>query len=236
MNAPNESAQLTIEGVPSATPESTEAPHMIARVNSMAIKIAFPFMAQNDIRYYLNGINVRPLEDDTVMLVATDGHRYIVIRDQHGYAEKEVIVSIKKDALKTCCAKSTLDVMSNGSAMVNDEAGQAQFIQPGNSLIEGTFPRIENVAAAIGYKEGISGAVNPAYLKDALTIGHHFGSIRFFTRDADSPLMFVVGGLGDLEVFGGIMKMRDSFEQLPTWFPRSTNQFELTSTGFSPEA
>lgn len=218
MNAPNE-AQLVIEGMP----ESAEAPHMIARVNAMTIKVAFPFMAQNDIRYYLNGINIRPLDDGTTMLVATDGHRYIVIRDQHGYAEKEIIVSIKKDALKSCNAKSTLDVMSNGSAMINDEMGQPQFIQPGNSLVEGNFPRIENVARAIGYNEGISGAINPAYLSDALKIGQYFGSIRFFTRDADSPLMFVVGGLGDLEVFGGIMKMRDSFEQLPTWFPKPSS-------------
>ena len=63
-----------------------------------------------------------------------------------------------------------------------------------------------------------------------------FGSIRFFTKDADSPLMFVVGGLGDLEVFGGIMKVRDSFEQLPQWFPRPTNQFDLTSESFHREA
>jgi hypothetical protein len=225
MNATTEQEQLSIDGVAAADPN--EAPHMIARVNAMAIKVAFPFMAQNDIRYYLNGINVRPLEDGAVMIVATDGHRYVVIRDQHGYAEKEVILSIKKDGLKTCNAKSTLDVMSNGSAMVNDENGQAQFIQPGNSLIEGNFPRIENVASAIGYSEGISGAINPAYLKDALAIGQHFGAIRFFTKDADSALVFVVSGLGDLEVFGGIMKMREVFDQLPTWFPRPV-PYELT--------
>jgi hypothetical protein len=225
MNATTEQEQLSIDGVVSA--DANEAPHMIARVNAMAIKVAFPFMAQNDIRYYLNGINVRPLEDGAVMIVATDGHRYVVIRDQHGYAEKEVILSIKKDGLKTCNAKSTLDVMSNGSAMVNDENGQAQFIQPGNSLVEGNFPRIENVASAIGYSEGISGAINPAYLKDALAIGQHFGAIRFFTKDADSALVFVVSGLGDLEVFGGIMKMREVFDQLPTWFPRPV-PYELT--------
>lgn len=236
MNAPTDHEQLTIEGVPAAGPESKEAAHMIARVNAMAIKIAFPFMAQNDIRFYLNGINIRPLEDDTVMIVATDGHRYVVIHDQHGYAEREIIVAVKKDALKSANTKSTLDVMSNGSACVNDETGTAQFIQPGNSLIEATFPRIENVASAIGYAEGISGAINPAYLKDALAIGQHFGAIRFFTKDQDSALVFVVSGMGDLEVFGGIMKMRDSFEQMPTWFPRPTGHFELTSTGFNPEA
>ncbi|MFM0155696.1 hypothetical protein [Paraburkholderia sediminicola] len=84
MNAPNESAQLTIDGVPRVEQESTEAPHMIARVNSMAVKIAFPFMAQNDIRYYLNGLNVRPLGDNTVMIVATDG------QDMHTAGETEL--------------------------------------------------------------------------------------------------------------------------------------------------
>lgn len=234
MNAPNE-AQLSIDGVPAPDADSGAPAHMVARVNAMAIKVAFPFMAQNDIRYYLNGINIRPLDDGAVMIVATDGHRYIVIRDQHGYVEDEIIVSVKKDALKSCNAKSTLDVMSNGSAMINDEQGQPQFIQPGRSTVEGNFPRIENVASALGYSEGISGAINPAYLKDALTIGQYFGSIRFFTRDADSPLMFVVGGLGDLEVFGGIMKMRDSFEQLPTWFPKRA-PFDLVSPTASQEA
>lgn len=219
--------QMIIDGVPEASMPAKEAPRMIARINAMVLKIVFPFMAQEDIRYYLNGINIRPLEDGAVMIVATDGHRYVVVHDPKGYAEEEIIVSVKKDALKSCNTKSTLDVMSNGSASVNDEVCQAQFIQPGNSLVEGKFPRIENIASAIGYKEGISGAINPAYLNDALKIGQQFGSIRFFTRDADSPLTFVVGGLGDLEVFGGIMKMRDSFEQLPRWFPLPS-PFELT--------
>lgn len=222
----SDNEQLLIDGMPQPETIAIEAPHMIARINAMVLKIAFPFMAQEDIRYYLNGLNIRPLGDGTVMIVATDGHRYVVVHDQHGYAEEEIIVSVKKDALKSCNTKSTFDVMSNGSAFVNDETGQAQFIQPGNSVVEGKFPRIENVASAIGYQEGISGAINPAYLKDALAIGQHFGSIRFFTRDQDSPLTFVVGGLGDLEVFGGIMKMRDSFEQLPQWFPKPI-PFEL---------
>lgn len=224
----NAQDQMSIEGLP-AEDEINEAPHMIARVNAMAIKVAFPFMAQNDIRYYLNGLNIRPLEDGSVMVVATDGHRYVVVRDQHGYAEKEIVVTVRKDALKSCNSKSTLDVMSNGGSMINDENGMSQFIQPGNALIDGIFPRIENVASVIGYSEGISGAINPQYLKDALAIGQHFGSIRFFTRDADSPLTFVVGGLGDLEVFGGIMKMRDSFDQLPVWFPRPA-PFELAQS------
>lgn len=218
--------QATIDGSPDPNEPS---PNMIVRVNAMAVKLVYPFIAQNDIRYYLNDINIRPLEDDTVMLVATDGHRYIVARDLNGFAEKEVVVSISKDALKHAAnAKHTLDVMSNGSAMISDEVAQPLFIQPGNSLIDGDFPRIERVASTIGYQEGISGAINPKYLNDALSIAKNFGgSIRFFTRDSDSPLTFVLGGLGDMECFGGIMKLRDSFEALPTWYPKPTEAATL---------
>jgi len=217
MNTTTKSEQSTLDGIP----EKEQDAHMIARINAVAVKLAYPFIAQQDIRYYLNGINIRPLEDGTAMIVATDGHRYIVVRDPHGYVEREVIVSVSKDALKHAGnAKHTLDVMSNGGAMISGDVAQPLFIQPGNSLVEGAFPRIERVASVIGYKEGISGAVNPKYLNDALEIGKSFGgSIRFFNRDNESPLTFVLGGLGDLECFGGIMKLRESFESLPAWFP-----------------
>lgn len=218
MNAVTQGEQATLEGVPEA---EKPAVHMIVRVSAVAAKLVFPFAAVQDIRYYLNGINIRPLEDGGVMVVATNGHRYIVVRDPNGYVEREVIVSLSKDALKHAGnAKHTLDVMSNGSAMISDQVAQPLFIQPGNSIIEGEFPRIERVASLTGYKEGIVGAVNPRYLDDALTIGKSFGSsIRFYTRDADSPLTFVIAGLGDLECFGGIMKLRESFDTLPQWFP-----------------
>lgn len=218
MNTTTQQEQASIEGIPEA---SQEPSHMIARISAVAVKLVFPFVAQQDIRFYLNGINIRPLEDGTAMIIATDGHRYIVVRDPNAYVEKEIIVSVCKDALKhASSAKHTLDVMSNGSAMISGEVAQPLFIMPGNSLIEADFPRIENVASMIGYKEGIAGAVNPRYLNDALTIGKSFGnSIRFFMRDSDSPLMFVLGGLGDLECFGGIMKLRDNFDTLPNWFP-----------------
>lgn len=217
MNTSTKIEQAAIEGMELEAPEAL---HMIARINAAAIKLVFPFMAQDDIRYYLCGVNIRPLGDGSVMIVATNGHRYIVVRDPSGFIEHEIIVSISKDAIKHTNSKHTLDVMSNGSAMISGAVAEPLFIQPGNSLVEGKFPRIERVASTIGYKEGISGAVNPQYLHDALVIGKSFGqSIRFFTRDADSPLTFVLGGLGDLECFGGIMKMKDSFEQLPAWFP-----------------
>lgn len=218
--------QATIEGV---EPADKESAHMIARISAIAVKMVYPFMAQNDIRYYLNAVNVRPLDDGSVMVVATDGHRYVVVRDPNGMAERELIVSVSKDALKHAGnSKHTLDVMSNGSAMISGQFAEQLFVQPGNSLLEANYPRIERVASTLGYKEGISGAVNPRYLADALTIGKNFGgTIRFFSRNGDSPLTFLLGGIGELECFGGIMKIRESFENLPSWFPAATEATSL---------
>lgn len=218
MNAMTNDAQALLDSI---APAATEPAHLIARVSAIAVKLVYPFIARNDVRHYLNGINIRPLEDGSTMVVACSGHRYIVVRDPSGFAESEIIVGISKDALKhATSAKHTLDVMSNGSAMFSDQVAQPLFIQPGNSLIVAEFPRIERIASLAGYKEGIVGAINPKFLYDALEIGKTFGdSIRFFTRDAESPLTFVLGGLGDLECFGGIMKLRDSIATLPDWLP-----------------
>lgn len=221
MNATTKNEQSSLEGMA----DDDQGPgHLIARVSAAAIKLVFPFAATQDIRFYLNGVNIRPLADGSVMVVASDGHRIIVVRDPNGYAEREVIVRVDKDALKHASnAKHTLDVMSNGAAMFSGEVAQPLFIQPGNSLIEGAFPRVERIITTVGYREGIAGPVNPAYLTDALAVAKSFGnSVRFFTRDADSPLNFVLGGLGDLECFGGIMKLRDNFDVLPGWFPLPT--------------
>lgn len=222
MNAPEQASFLD------GGTDQSEPPRLVARISSLVTKIVFPFVAQDDIRYYLNGINVRPLADETAMIVATDGHRFIVVRDPQGYVEREVIVRVDKDALKHADAENTFDVMSNGHAQWNDKATLPVFIQPGQSVIEGTFPRIENVFDAVGYLEGISGAVNLNYLADVLKIkiGAKAPAIRFFSKDEDSPLLFVITGIGDIEVFGGVMKLREAYGWLPTWIP-ARGEFEL---------
>lgn len=209
-------------------PDQGSAPHMVARVNSIAIKAAFPFIAADDVRYYLMGVNIRPLEDGSVMVAATDGHRFIVIRDKEGYVEQEIVAHVCKDAIKHADSKVTFDVMSNGQALWNDPVTTPVFIQPGNSIIDGKFPRIETVVDTLGYQEGISGAVNMAYLADSLKIkiGSKAPTIRFFTRDSDSPLLFLLGGIGEIEIIGGIMKSRGDAEWLPTWLPKP-GAFEL---------
>lgn len=225
-----QSQEISNENQSSFVETESGSKHMIARVNAIAIKAAFPYIAQDDVRYYLCGVNIRPLDDGAVMIVATDGHRFLIVRDPSGYAEKEIIVTVTKDAIKHAEAGVTFDVMSNGEATWNGKVGEPIFIQPGNSLIEGSFPRIETVVNPIGYQEGIAGSVNMSYLSEAtkLKLGSKTPAIRFFTKDSDSPLLFTISEIGEIEVIGGIMKRRDP-EWLPTWLP-TPGEFELAAS------
>ena len=227
MNAPETQADMLV-----SDDSSKEPSHMVVRVSSLAVKMVFPFAAVDDIRYYLNGVNIRPLDDGGAMITATDGHRFIVVRDPNGFCEAEVIAAVSKDAIKHAEAGTTFDVMSNGSAIWNDKVVQPLFIQPGNSLIEGDYPRIESVVDITGYQEGIQGAVNANYLAEVTKIktGAKTPSVRFFTRDVDAPLLFVFDGIGEMECFGGIMKMRESHNWLPKWLP-ARGEFTLSKTG-----
>lgn len=221
MNAPEQANLLDSDVDPN------DPPRLVARINSLVTKIVFPFVASDDIRPYLNGINIRPLADGSAMIVATDGHRFIVVRDPQGFVEGEVIVRVCKDALKHADVENTFDVLSNGHAQWNDKATLPVFIQPGQSVIEGTFPRIENVFDPVGYLEGISGAVNLNYLADVLKIKISSApAIRFFSKDEDSPLLFVLMGVGEIEIFGGVMKLREAYGWLPSWIPER-GHFEL---------
>lgn len=206
--------------------DSSKPATMLARINSICVKALFPFVATEDVRLYLCGINLRPLDEGGVMITATNGHMIGCMRDPEGYAEKELIVSVNKDGMKHCQIKHTFDVMSNGAVMVSDEHANPLFLQPGNSLMyEGDgnpYPRIEKVATLNGYNEGLRATLNPQYLEAALKFGKHFGAIRFFSasQDAGKPVMFTLSAIGELEAFGAIMPMAEGVSTLPTWLPK----------------
>ena len=225
MNTPEQHDALLVDD------DSSIAQRMVCRVSSVAIKAVFPFIAVDDVRYYLCGVNIRPLDDGAAMIIATDGARFVIIRDPKGYAETEVVAHVCKDAIKHADNTTTFDVMNNGSVIWNDAVGTPVFVQPGKSVIDGDFPRIESVCDTTGYHEGIKGAVNMNYLADALKIkiGSKAPALRFFSRDEDSPLLFMISGVGDVEIIGGIMKMRE-YSALPDWIPKGSD-FSLMSDG-----
>jgi hypothetical protein len=83
------------------------------------------FMARNDVRYYLNGICVKPCEEGGCMLIATDGHRMMIIRDKDGYASREFIIPNMPRAFSICrtkIPKRSKDLAVSPSTIVIDDS------------------------------------------------------------------------------------------------------------------
>ena len=94
MNAPDSQPDM-LDHDSAGVSKPVEAPRLVVRINSVAMKMVFPFIAVDDVRYYLCGANIRPLDDGGAMICATDGHRFIVVRDPNGFIEEEVIEDIE---------------------------------------------------------------------------------------------------------------------------------------------
>jgi hypothetical protein len=54
------------------------------------------FMAKNDVRYYLNGFNIKPHPKGGVILSATNGHVLVTIHDELGFSDGEYIMPLTK--------------------------------------------------------------------------------------------------------------------------------------------
>src|SRR5512134_1763348 len=97
-------------------------------------------MAQQDIRYYLNGLLVL-VEDQQLRLVATDGHRlaYAAMALASNLPRQEVIVP-----RKTILELSKLFADSDEEVRIDLSAGQAAFgfgaVELVSKLVDGKFP------------------------------------------------------------------------------------------------
>lgn len=86
-----------------------EVEPVIARVKAAYILALELIRADKDVRYYLNGINVKPHPVlPGVLLTATNGHMAMMIHDEQGYASREFTLVTSKQLINCCKIKGTL--------------------------------------------------------------------------------------------------------------------------------
>ena len=135
----------------------SDTPQIRARFEAKHIARLAPFMARNDMRYYLCGLYIEKAEQGGVYLVTTDGHSMAVVYDATGTIEGAENVTISITSGLIAAAKRAkmvggipqqvlltgqrvriaLDFECNG-------AGES-YVQAGNSLVEGNFPNWRKV-------------------------------------------------------------------------------------------
>lgn len=151
------------------------------RFNANLFRIAALCQSKEETRYYLCGVYVEPHHVKGVTMVATDGHKLIVLHDESGIADESAIIRLG-DALKLCKPKrgerrdvrigtnendaTIYDTFEDKDGTLNDTSlGMAYGVR-----IDGSFPDYRRVVPKV-----FSNTVTPAfaswYLSEMALVG-----------------------------------------------------------------
>ena len=148
-------------------------------------------MAQQDIRYYLNGL-LMVIEDGMLKLVATDGHRlaYAALKLGVQLPRQEVIIP-----RKTVLELGKLLADSDASVKVEVGATQAAFsfgtVDLVSKLIDGKFPDYTRVIPT-SHKNRLQAAREPlrqALLRAAILSNEKFRGVRWVLADGSLKIV-----------------------------------------------
>lgn len=128
------------------------------------------FAAKNDIRYYLNGIHVEAHPDGGAVLVATDGHTALVIRDISAVCTEQCIFKISGDAARHTTKKDAIVEINDKTERltISDMTGEL-FVQPGKCLVQGKFPDWKHIMPKFdNLKREVDSYIRAPYLARAM--------------------------------------------------------------------
>ena len=115
---------------------------MKLKLPAPAIAFLAPFIGQKDIRYYLNGLNVRPLsaeEGGGVLLAATNGHIAGLWHAADATCERMATLHITPETVEACRKNSAVRhvTIANDRLAVIEQVGNKPpveiYIQPSNT-------------------------------------------------------------------------------------------------------
>lgn len=189
-----------------------------------------PFRANQDVRYYLNGILIEPAERGA-FLVATEGHAMAVVHSETAFADKQRILDIPDDMARACRELKSASLVSKiiiehekARATVSDQTGE-HYIKPGNAFIDGKYPEWRRVIPTVeNLRPGLHSAINSMYLaKLKRALPKHMTHYGFqFWHDVREPKERAAVARSPVmpEMIIVIMPMRLEKENVwPDWMP-----------------
>jgi hypothetical protein len=209
-------------------------------VPAQDLKAVLPFRADQDVRYYLNGVLVKPCEGGGCLLVATDGHTLAVYRSEEAWTDKARILKINEDMEKALRKATTLHsarrvaVADEKARVVFHDERQELHIQPGDAFVDydgDKYPDFYKVIPPVEHlKPGTLSSLNAEYLGwlESACHGARWIDVRFW-HDGRKPEEGVTvarfGPMPGLVVL--IMAMRSKHEfTWPDWMPREPQATE----------
>lgn len=192
-----------------------------------------PFRAEMDVRYYLNGVFVEPIEGGGCLLVATDGHMLAAMRSKESRADKPRILNIDnrfERALREhggLGEEKTIKVADEKSRAVVSSKIREYYIQPDKPFIDGKFPDWRKVLFPLDIlKRGNPSTIASKYLatlQRALPkeLRDRCSGVSFWYNDRETDGSAVVCRYDSFpELIVMIMPVREGpMAKWPDWYP-----------------
>lgn len=231
---------------------------ILARVNPRYFAAINLFQANNDVRYYLNGVYIEPHPDQGAIIVATNGHVIGVMHDPDGFCAKPIIVGdISKPLISACRSKGVIKGMpptglyiADGGAIVDYGDIQHGEIEPFSkcvmhlsriTLIDAVYPKWRAVLPTDLGTAPPTMLVQSQYLAlfenvvKTLGMQRSYDGIRIQCRDDGRSIVVRMGDKELSERFVAvIMQLRDENAPkniLPDWLmPKEEPQADPATT------
>lgn len=218
-------------------------------ISADLFRIAYTCASTETTRYYLNGVCIQPAPDGRgVVMVATDGHRMIVVRDEtaqaHNLPAGGVIVQASKDQLRTFKTprKTTnpgdkLTLKITASPSVTDDLRGAKLtceMHEGETLkgtiflqaVDGSFPDWTRIVPRPEKAGETQGTFNAQYLESFAAISGEFAKLEGASLSSMSILQDGPGNpalirFGLAPAFGVLMpQSKQDAGGVPEWMSR----------------
>ncbi|NHZ94593.1 hypothetical protein [Massilia sp. CCM 8734] len=220
------------------------------RLTAKLIPIIAPFIAKNDIRYYLSGVNVRPHKSGGAIICATNGHALGAIHDREAICDEEVTLRLDARMLQSCAGNihgnRIIKVLNDRLVVVEGDSEAEAYIQAGDPVIDpvAAFPRYERVIPELStIQPGLLGSYSAdlvALLERAATAAAKsngtskikFNGIQFFNVNGNACGSAVARIPAAEDFIGVIMPMRaDAVVGVPSWCGQMAKVDDLAGMG-----
>lgn len=178
---------------------------------------AAPFMAKQDVRYYLNGLLLE-VDSTAIRIVATDGHALVVVRKAAANTDcGQVIIPrpLVEQVVKSKADEVTFDITDG--VQIKALCGQAAFV---GTAVDGRFPDWQAVMSQIESKtDGAPVMLQPNLLDKVIKAAKPFRESLLELRGQPterSPMQFRLSNLpAGIAVAGVVMPAKLVKDQLP---------------------
>lgn len=218
---------------------------LLLKISARDLARVAPFVAAQDVRYYLNGVNIEPHPEGAI-LTATNGHILAAMLSRESFARAPSILAfgqrfaseVRKAAnsrkvsdprVELRDAQSFPEVVTGGGTGLGSPAREIQFVNPARpALLGGKFPDWRKVLPDPEHMtEGLPGCVKSDYLQlaveaalgSALAAKYAYHGIMF-QHDKRTPgeSAIIIRSTDARDLILVVMPMRgEEMQALPAW-------------------